>query len=94
MAALDSEEVKRALITKLGCSEEKGHDHIRYVLRDGEKILSRTMISHGPRHTIRDTLIHKMARQIQLGTNKNFFEMVSCTKSREECLEMIRAATR
>jgi hypothetical protein len=94
MASLDSEAVKRALLTKMKCSEEKGHDHIRYVLRDGNKILSRTMISHGSRHTIRDPLIHKMARQIQLGTNANFVDMVSCKKSREECLEIIRAATR
>lgn len=92
MAALDSEEVKKALKSKLGCTEEKQRDHIRYVLRDGDKILSRTMISHGPRQTLGDTLIHKMARQIQLGTSRNFVEMVSCTKTREECLTIIRTA--
>ena len=93
MAALDSEEVKKALRTKMGCKEEVGRDHIRYSLWDGETLLSRTKVSHGPRHTIGDVLINRMAHQFKLGTNANFIGMVTCTKDRDTCLSIIRAAT-
>jgi hypothetical protein len=90
MAALDSEEVKKALKNKLGCIEEVDGDHIRYSLWENGKLLSRTKISHGPRHTIGDTLVSKMSRQIKLGTNSNFVGMVSCSLSKEKCVEIIR----
>jgi hypothetical protein len=93
MAALDSDKVRNALKEKMGCVEERGGDQIRYILYDGGKILCRTKISHGPKHTIGSTLIAKMAQQFKLGTSANFAAMVHCTKSREECLAMIRAAT-
>lgn len=92
MASLDSEEVRKALTSKLRCEEQRDGDHVRFVLRDSDgKILSRTKISHGPRHTIGNTLIHKMARQIQLGTSANFVGLVACTKTREECLAVIHS---
>ena len=94
MASLDSEEVKRALKSKLGCEEQVGHDHFRYLLRVEGKLVSRTKISHGPRHSLGDTLINKMAHRIKLGTNKNFIGLVQCTIARDECLAMILAATR
>ena len=94
MASLDSEEVKKALKNKLGCTEEKDGDHLRYSLWDDGILLSRTKISHGSRHTIGDTLVSKMTRQIKLGTNGNFVGMVQCSLSKEKCLEIIRAATR
>ncbi len=93
MASLDSDKVKGALKQKMGCVEEREHDHIRYVLMDGDRILCRTKVSHGPKHTIGEVLIAKMARQFKLGTSANFVAMVQCTKSREECLAIIRAAT-
>lgn len=94
MASLDSDEVKRQLKTKLGCEEQIDRDHIWYILRDGGKMLSRTKISHGAKHSLGDTLINKMAHQIKLGTNSNFVGMVSCSKSKEDCLTIIRSATR
>lgn len=94
MASLDSEEVKRALKSKLGCTEEVGHDHIRYVLKVEGRVVSRTKISHGARHALGDTLINKMTHQIKLGTNANFIALVQCTKTGEECLSVILAATR
>ena len=93
MAALDSDKVSTALKEKMGCVEERGTDHIRYILWDGDKILCRTKISHGPKHTIGPTLIARMAQQFRLGTSTNFIAMVQCTKSKEECLAIIRAAT-
>lgn len=93
MAALDSDKVSSALKDKMGCVEERGSDHIRYVLRDGDTILCRTKISHGPKHAIGATLISKMAHQLRLGSAANFVAMVQCTKSTEECLAIIRSAT-
>jgi hypothetical protein len=90
MAALDSDKVRQSLQTKLGCREETGKDHYYYNLEDQTgKLISRTKVSLGAKHTIGDTIILKMARQIGLGTTKNFVGMVSCTKSREECLAII-----
>ena len=95
MASLDSDQVRSALKAKLKCEEQKDSDHYRYILRDSDgKILSRTMISLGPKHTIGDTIVNKMAHQIKLGTTKNFVEMVQCSLSAEECLKIIRSATR
>jgi len=93
MASLDSDAVRTALTRKLGCKEEKDSDHIRFVLRDtNNKILSRTMISHGSKHVITDNLINKMTRQIKLGTNNNFVRMVQCSLTAEDCLRIIRDA--
>lgn len=90
MAALDSDKVRQELRTKLGCREETGKDHYWYVLEDENgKLISRTKVSLGSKHTIGDTLIAKMTRQIRLGTIANFVGMVNCSKSREECLAVI-----
>lgn len=92
MAVVDSENAQKALMRKLGCNEHPEGDHIRYVLRDETgTILSSTYISHGSRHDIRDGLISKMAKQLRLGTSANFVGMVNCSKSKEECIEIIKA---
>jgi hypothetical protein len=93
MAALDSDKVSSALKEKMGCVEERGNDHIRYILWDGDMILCRTKISHSPKHIIGPTLVAKMAQQFRVGTSANFVAMVQCTKSKQECLAIIRAAT-
>jgi hypothetical protein len=93
MAALDSDKVRRALMEKMGCEEERAGDHIRYILRDGDKILCRTKVSHGAKHAIGATLIAKMAQQFRLGTSANFVAMGAVYESAQECLEIIRSAT-
>ena len=93
MASLESDKVRRALASKLGCKEENAKDHIWFLLRDEKgKLLSKTKISHGPKHRIGDTLIGKMTRQIMLGTSSNFVSLVNCTKTREECLAIIKSS--
>ena len=94
MAILDSEETRRQLRTKLGCHEDIGKDHILFILRDTNgTILGRTKISHGPRHDIGDRLVCLMARQLRLGTSGNLVGMVACSKTQQECLKIIRAAS-
>jgi hypothetical protein len=92
MPALDSDQVSEQLKNKLGCIEETGNDHYKYVLRNEEgKILSATKVSLGAKHAIGPHLVSLMTRQIRLGKAANFAGMVSCSKTREECLAIIRA---
>jgi hypothetical protein len=92
MAALDSDDVRSVLKGKMRCPEEAG-DHYWYTLLDddGKTILGRTHVSLGAKHTITDTLIHLMARQLHLGTSGNFVKMVRCSLDRKDCLEIIRS---
>jgi len=91
MACLDSDKVKQQLKDKLRC-EEIHKDHSWYVLKDDEgKILSRTKISLGAKHSIGPKLLSLMARQLRLATAANLAGMVNCNKSRKECLEIIRS---
>lgn len=93
MAALDSEEVKRILLSKLGCEPDNKRDHFWFVLKDEDgTLLARTCISHGPRHDIGPKLVTKMARQLKLQTAGLLIELVACTKTKEECLAVIRSA--
>lgn len=94
MPILDSEETRRQLTTKLGCEEDPGKRHIVFTLRDTNgTILARTHISHGPRHDIGNSIVCLMAKQLRLGTSGNLVGMVDCTKTRQECLAIIRAAS-
>jgi hypothetical protein len=95
MAALDSEETRRELTRKLGCQEVREGRHIRFILYDDDgTILTRTHISHRPRHTLPDNLVSRMARQIGLGKASNLVGLVDCSKSGEECLRLVREAAR
>jgi hypothetical protein len=92
MASLDSDEVRSQLKTKMRCTEETG-DHYSYTLYDddGKTILARTKISLGAKHTLGDTLIHLMTRQLKFGTAKNLIAMVKCYKTREEILAIVKS---
>ncbi len=92
MPALDSDKVKEQLKNKLGCTEENGKDHYKYVLKNEQgKILSATKVSLGAKHAIGPHLLSLMTRQIRLGKAANFVGMVNCSKTREECLAIIRS---
>jgi hypothetical protein len=91
MACLDSDKIKQQLKDKLQC-EEIRKDHYWYILKDDDgKILSRTKISFGAKHTIGPKLLSLMARQLRLVTAANLAGMVNCKKSRVECLDIIRS---
>jgi molybdopterin-binding protein len=94
MAILDSEKTKKALLSKLGCEPDDQKDHFWFILKDTDgKVLSRTCISHGPRHDIGPKIISKMAKQLKLEQSSNLVALIDCTKSRDECIEIIRAAS-
>lgn len=95
MAILDSEKTTKVLVGKLGCEPDIARDHIWFTLKDTDgKFLSRTCICHGPRHDIGPKIVSKMAKQLKLEQSSNLVDLVACTKSRDECIEIIRAASR
>lgn len=91
MPTLESDKIRTALTVKLGCIEKPDKDHSWFLLYDEKKLVSRTCMSHGSKHTITEDLISKMSKQIKLGTISNFVGMVSCTKSKEDCLKVIKS---
>ena len=74
------------------CPEETG-DHYSYTLydNDGKTVLGRTKVSLGAKHSIGDTLIHLMARQLKIGTSANFIGMVKCHKSRADLIAIVKS---
>jgi hypothetical protein len=73
MPALDSDKVREQLKNKLGCIEETGKDHYKYVLKNEEgKILSATKVSLGAKHAIGPHLVSLMTHQIRLGKAAKF----------------------
>ncbi len=95
MASLESDKVDGALENKLGCEvDRKGRDHNFYWVKENDIVLARTKISKGPKHTLSDTLVTMMARQLQLGVAGNLVKFVACTLSKDGALDIIRAAAR
>lgn len=76
MPTLESSDVASALAGKLGCKTRET-DHTWFLLYDPQgKLLSKTYISHGAKHTITERLISMMSKQIKLGTIANFVALV------------------
>jgi hypothetical protein len=91
MSCLDSDKVRHQLKNKLGCEEETGKDHYWYLVRDDAgKLLSKTKVSLGAKHDIGPVLIALMTRQLRLGKASTFVGMVECTKSKADCIEIIK----
>jgi len=91
MATIESDKAHDKLVNKLHCHvEDKKRDHDWYFVFDAGKYLSRTCISKGPRHTIREKLAGKMAHQLGVGTTANLIDFLDCKISKEECLTIIR----
>src|SRR6266567_8412571 len=95
MASLDSDKVDAALEGKLGCEvDRKKKDHNFFWVKENDVVLARTKISKGPKHTLSDNLVTMMARQLQLGVAGNLVKFVGCTLCKDDCLAIIRAASR
>ncbi len=66
MAVLDSQEARRQFRGKLAAVEDTkaSRDHYFYFFHVGTTATVSTKISIGPRHTIADDLVARMARQL------------------------------
>lgn len=84
MAVLDSQEARRQFTSKLDAEEDASpKDHYFYIFRLGDTVAATTKISRGPRHTISDDLVARMARQLGV-SGKALSEAVSCELSAED----------
>ncbi len=94
MASLESDKVDAILERKLGCEvDRKTRDHNYFYVKENEVFLSKTKISKGPKHTLDNTLVMLMARQLQLGVAGNLVKLVNCNLNKDECLAIIRASS-
>ncbi len=94
MASLESDRVDTALEHKLGCEvDRKKRDHNYFFVKENNVVLARTKISKGSKHTLSETLVTLMARQLQLGVAGNLVKFVNCTLDRDGCLAIIRASS-
>jgi hypothetical protein len=93
MATLQSDKVHTALETKLGCEvDTTKRDHNWYFVNDGQTVLASTKISKGSKHTLDDSMVSKMGKQLKLGGGGNFAKFVVCTLSKDGALALIRAS--
>lgn len=94
MATLESDVVHEKLSSKLHCKvDTKKRDHNWYFVEDTNgTCISRTFMSKGAKHTLGDTLVLLMAKQLGLGTSANFVNFVGCSIEKDECLTIIRAS--
>ena len=90
MATIDSDKVDRALRGKMK-AERKGGGDWCYVIRDDEGIvISMTGLSRGAKHTLSSSRISVMSRQLRLCDSQLFVNLVSCTLSREDALNIMK----
>ena len=89
---LEREKIRSALEKKGFKKDEKNRDHDYYFLQvAGKKSSVFTKLSRGSNYkTIGDGLVAKIAKQIFL-TRSQFEKYVSCSMSREDYLEAVRA---
>ena len=79
MPNLDSQEARRQFKSKLQAEEDTtSRDHYFYFFRIGDTFVASTKISRGPRHTISDDLVARMARQLGM-TARALADAVKCS---------------
>jgi len=90
MATLESDDVAAALLTKMGAVTRNKHD-IYYNIFDkaGTKLAS-TRISHGGKETLGASRVREMALQLRLDDATSLVNLVQCSLSREQALEMMK----
>jgi len=79
--------LRRALIRKAGCEEDRQRHHIFYFVTVEGKKYRTTKISHSASGTVPSNLVPLMARQMRMMT-REFTEFVNCTISKEKWLEL------
>ena len=93
MATLDSDKVWSALQYKLGCEvDESGSDHVVFFVNEGDRVLARTHISKGPKHTLTETLLLLMGRELGVGGGGNLVKFEKCKICKEDFMKLIRAS--
>lgn len=89
MAGLDSDKVERALLRKMKAVRREGKDWQYIIYNDQGKQVARTRLSKGARHSLGPNRVAEMAHQLGLETPQQFRDLVSCTLSRDDALEIM-----
>ncbi len=89
MAGLDSDKVEKALLNKMQAVRQEGRDWKYIIYNDKKKQVSRTRLSKGAKHILRPNRVSEMAHQLGLQTSQQFQDLVNCTLSRKEALEIM-----
>ena len=89
MAGLESNKVEKALLGKMQAEHREGRDWQYIIYNDQKKQVARTRLSKGAKHSLGPNRVSEMARQLGLETSQQFQDLVRCTLSREQALEII-----
>ncbi len=89
MAGLESNKVEKALLGKMQAERREGRDWQYIIYNDQKKQVARTRLSKGAKHSLGPNRVSEMAHQLGLETSQQFQELVRCTLSREQALEII-----
>ncbi len=90
MGTLESNEVDKALRSKMKAERLDRPDWFYKIYNENDVFISSTSMSQGSKHTLRANRISEMARQLGLSTSQQFIDLVSCTLSREAALKIIQ----
>jgi hypothetical protein len=80
---LELEDVERALLRKLGASEERGQHHVFFFYRDGASNYEVAKLSHSWHRRLNDTQVGMLARKLFL-QKREFEDFVECTLSADD----------
>ena len=91
MATLESDKVVKSLRNKMQAERVDTGDWFFIRYNDKGDFVASTSISKGAKHTLSEIRVNQMAHQLRLSTSKQFVDLVKCTLSREEALEIMES---
>lgn len=89
MGRLESNETDRALRSKMKAERLDRADWYYKIYNKEGIFVASTSISKGSKETLRDNRVREMAHQLGLSTSQQFIDLVKCTLSREDALEIM-----
>jgi len=90
MGRLESDETDKALRRKMQAVRLDRADWYYKIYNEQGVFVSSTSISKGSKETLRDQRVRDMAHQLGLNTAQELIDLVKCTLSREDALEIIQ----
>lgn len=91
MPSLESDDVDRALTSKLECEVDRSTgDHVLFLIRDPEsgKLVRYTKLSRGSKHTLSPRRIAEMAKQLGVETSV-LVGLVRCSVSKQQFIRAV-----
>jgi hypothetical protein len=89
MAGLESDKVEKALLKKMQAECRDGKDLLYIIYNEQHQQIARTRLSKGAKHSLGPHRVSEMAHQLGLETSRQFHDLVNCTLSRKQALEIM-----